>query len=57
VALFVINGADELEKALSEIEIGNWMLEKRVFGREVTVGLLNGVPMGIVEVIPERWSV
>ena len=53
VALFVINGADELEKALSEIEIGNWMLEKRVFGREVTVGLLNGVPMGIVEVIPD----
>ena len=52
VALFVINGADQLEKALSEIENGNWMLEKRIFGREVTVGLLNGVPMGIVEVIP-----
>lgn len=53
VALYVINGPEELEKALEKIEVGNWMLEKRIFGREVTLGLLNGVPMGIVEVIPE----
>ena len=53
VALFVTKGADQLEKALGEIENGNWMLEKRIFGREVTVGLLHGVPMGIVEVIPD----
>ena len=53
VALYVISERDELEKALREIKVGNWMLEKRIFGREVTVGILNGVSMGIVEVIPE----
>ena len=29
------------------------MLERRIFGREVTIGILNGVAMGIVEVIPQ----
>lgn len=53
VALYVISERDELEKALREIKVGNWMLEKRIFGREVTVGILNGVSMGIVEVIPD----
>ena len=53
VALYVISGADELRKSLQEIQYGNWMLERRVFGREVTVGILNGVCMGIVEVIPQ----
>ncbi len=53
VALYVISGKEELEEAINEIEFGNWMLEKRIFGREVTVGLLNGVPLGLVEVIPE----
>ena len=53
VALYVIRGLSELKNALGEIQTGNWMLEKRIFGREVTVGLLNGVPMGIVEVIPD----
>ena len=29
------------------------MIEKRIFGREVTVGVLNGDAMGVVEVIPQ----
>ena len=53
VALFVINGEKDLEDALSRIEEGNWMVEKRIFGREVTVGVLQGDSMGIVEVIPD----
>ena len=31
VALFVINGEKDLEDALSRIEEGNWMVEKRIF--------------------------
>lgn len=53
VALYVISGKEELYTALTDIEVGNWMLERRIFGREVTVGILNGVAMGIVEVIPQ----
>ena len=34
------------------MEKGNWMVEQRVFGREVTVGILGDVSLGIVEVIP-----
>ena len=52
VALHVVNGAEELKAALSSIGPGNWMIEHRVFGREVTVGILGDSPLGIVEVIP-----
>jgi D-alanine-D-alanine ligase len=53
VALYVIKGADELNHALSSISHGNWMIEKRIFGREVTVGILGDCSLGIVEVIPK----
>jgi D-alanine-D-alanine ligase len=52
VALYVLNGKDELTDALSAIGSGNWMIERRVFGREVTLGILGDVPLGVVEVIP-----
>ncbi len=52
VALYVLNGKDEFTDALSEIGEGNWMVERRVFGREVTIGILGDIPLGIVEVIP-----
>lgn len=53
VALFVLHGEDELRKTLEELEPGNWMIEQRIFGREVTVGILGDRWLGIVEVIPK----
>ena len=53
VALYVIYGSDQLENALKSISPGNWMIEKRIFGREVTVGILGDCSLGIVEVIPK----
>ena len=53
VAFVVISVITELQIALAEIKTGNRKLEIRICGREVTVCLLNGVPMGIVEVIPK----
>ncbi|MDG1139029.1 MAG: D-alanine--D-alanine ligase [Opitutales bacterium] len=53
VALYMIRGKDELCKALTQLSSGNWMIEKRVFGREFTVGVLDHMPLGIVEVIPQ----
>ena len=52
VDLRVIEGKDSLVSALSKLETRDWMIEKRIFGREVTVGVLGGYATGIVEVIP-----
>ena len=51
VSLSLVEGEDELRAALKPLPRGNWMIEKRVFGREVTVGVLNGQALGVVEVI------
>lgn len=40
-----------LGAALSRIRDGNWLIERRIRGRELTVGLLNGKAMGIVEIL------
>lgn len=53
VALYMIRGKEELQQALAQLPSGNWMIEKRVFGREFTVGVLDHMPLGIVEVIPQ----
>ena len=53
VALFVVRGREEFQNALSTIDEGNWMIERRIFGREMTVGVLRGESMGVVEVIPD----
>ena len=53
VGLHVINGKDELLSTLTNLEDGDWMIEKRIFGRELTVGILGDSPLGIVEVIPK----
>ena len=36
---------------LSRIRSGKWLIERRIHGRELTVGLLNGRAMGIVEIL------
>lgn len=53
VALHICRGAKELGRVLSNLCHGEWMIEQRILGREVTIGLLDGVPLGVVEVIPE----
>ena len=41
----------ELGVSLSQIHSGNWMIEQRIRGREMTVGILNGSALGVVEII------
>ena len=53
VALYVLHGEEELRATLKDLDSGNWMIEKRIFGREVTVGILGDCSLGIVEVIPK----
>lgn len=37
--------------ALSQIRSGRWLIERRIRGRELTVGLLNGKALGVVEIL------
>ena len=53
VGLYVLEGAADVAKALADLPAsGQWMAERRLRGREMSVGLLDGRPMGIVEIVP-----
>ncbi|MEM8867115.1 MAG: D-alanine--D-alanine ligase [Verrucomicrobiota bacterium] len=51
VGLSMTEHRSELGVALSQIHDGAWMVERRVRGRELTVGLLKGAAMGVVEIL------
>jgi len=52
VGLSVVGSMAELEAALQRAEGGRWLVERRIRGRELSVGVLNGRAMGIVEIRP-----
>lgn len=54
VGVVVCRGREEMERALAGITEGRWMAEAFVAGREMTVGLLEGCAMGIVEIRPHE---
>jgi D-alanine-D-alanine ligase len=45
-----------LERALAGLADGEWLAEQRIRGRELTVGLLNGKAMGVVEIVPQTGT-
>ena len=52
VGLYMLEGGDAVAKALTEIPAsGQWMAERRLQGREMSIGLLDGQPMGLVEIV------
>lgn len=55
VGLFLPTGTEELQKVFSKAlnATEKWMIEPRLSGRELTVGLLCGKAMGIVEIHPK----
>jgi len=52
VGLKLARGGAEVGAALAAIDRGPWLAEQRIFGRELSVGILNGRAMGIVEIRP-----
>jgi D-alanine-D-alanine ligase len=52
VGLCVVSDMAGLEAALQGITHGRWLAERRIDGRELTVGLLRGTAMGVVEIRP-----
>ncbi|WP_343075481.1 D-alanine--D-alanine ligase [Ruficoccus amylovorans] len=53
VGLHLTANREELEQALSCLTPGIWMAEAFIKGREMTVGVLGGEAMGIVEIVPK----
>ena len=53
VGLHLLEGQRDLETALGKLKSGKWILERRVKGRELSIGILQGKGMGLVELIPE----
>ena len=53
VGLQIVTSKVGLEIALGGIRQGEWIAEKRILGRELTVGLLRGRAMGVVEIVPK----
>ncbi|QYY35774.1 D-alanine--D-alanine ligase [Ruficoccus sp. ZRK36] len=52
VGLHLCRGLTEITHALTVLTPGRWMAEAFVAGREMTVGILGGEAMGIVEIVP-----
>jgi D-alanine-D-alanine ligase len=53
VGLHIIDSAEELERALAGVTAGEWIVERRIFGHELAVGVLDGRAMGVVEIRPK----
>jgi len=53
VGLRLVENVDQLNAALAQLTPGEWLAERRIRGRELSVGVLNGEPMGVVEIRPK----
>lgn len=53
VGLCIPKSRAELATALDGIADGNWLIEPRLVGRELAVGVLNGRALGVVEIRPK----
>ena len=51
--LQIVSTRAGLAVAMAGLKPGEWILEKRIIGREFTVGLLRGRAMGVVEIVPQ----
>jgi D-alanine-D-alanine ligase len=53
VGLALTNTRDALAAKLDSISTGDWLIERRIVGRELSVGVLCGQAMGVVEIRPK----
>lgn len=53
VGLQIVTSRAGLDIAVSGLRQGDWLVERRIVGRELTVGLLRGRAMGVVEIVPK----
>lgn len=56
VGLFLLAGTRATKHALAKIRDGKWIAERRLYGRELTVGIVGGCACGIVEIRPKHGA-
>lgn len=52
VGLSIVSGEVALAEVLDGITCGNWLIEERLRGQELSVGVLGGRALGVVEIRP-----
>lgn len=52
VGLHICNGVNAVQAALDNIDCGSWMIEPRILGYDLSVGVLNGKALGVVSIQP-----
>lgn len=53
VGLALVASRAELAAKLDSITSGGWLVERRIVGRELSIGVLRGKAMGVVEIRPK----
>src|SRR4029077_4440231 len=53
VCLRLVTSRAELAAKLESITAGTWLIEQRIVGRELSIGVLHGKAMGVGEIWPE----
>ena len=53
VGLAMVATRVELAAKLESISAGNWLIEQRITGRELSIGVLRGKALGVVEIRPK----
>jgi D-alanine-D-alanine ligase len=53
VGLNIVASRAELVAVLAKIQSGTWLVEKRIFGQELAVGVVGGRALGVVEIRPK----
>lgn len=54
VNLKSVGSAVELRQCLESMDTGRWLVERRIRGREFSLGILNGESLGVVELLPRK---
>lgn len=52
IDLYMIKGEHELTQALEKATYGDWLIERKIQGRDMSIGILDGRALGIVEILP-----
>ncbi len=53
VGLQIVDTREKLQAALAGITRGDWLIEQRILGRELAIGVLGGEALGVVEIRPK----
>lgn len=53
IGLQIVREPVELERSLARLGRGSWLAEPRLAGHDVSIGVLTGAALGLVEILPE----